>query len=143
MKTSRLLIGVMAVILMVGCATKPPEKKVVVWETAEIPRSHEILGPVSVREEVAESASETIQGLADFVSKDGRVSDRMPEDMKMALEMKRDAYKEMIFEKLAEKAKEYDADAVIGAEYVYVPPFATFSTKALVSAKGTMVKYKK
>jgi uncharacterized protein YbjQ (UPF0145 family) len=63
--------------------------------------------------------------------------------MKAALEVKREKYKEMIFEKLGKKAQEYEADAVIGAEYTYIPPYASFSTKATVMAKGTMIQYKK
>jgi len=125
-----------------GCATAPKDTvKLVVWETSDIPRAHQILGPVSVTEEIKESTGETIQGLAGFISGDGRISNKIPEDMKKALEIKMLKYKEMIFEKLADKAKEYDADAVIGAEYTYIPPYATFTSKATVSAKGTMVEY--
>ena len=53
-----------------------------------------------------------------------------------------ESLKEMIFEKLGAKAKEYGANAVIGADYIYVPAYASFSTKATVSAKGTMVIWK-
>ena len=127
-----------------GCATTTPQqKKAIVWETKDISRAYEVLGPVSVSEQIKENSADTIQGLAGFISKDGRVSGQIPEDMKAALEVKREKYKEMIFDKLADKAKNsYDADAVIGAEYLYVPPYATFSDKATVTAKGMMVKYK-
>ena len=126
-----------------GCASTPKgSAKVIVWETSDIPRSHQVLGPVSVSEEIKESTGDTIQGLAGFISGDGRISDKIPEDMKKALEVKRMKYKEMIFDKMADKAKEYGADAVIGAEYTYVPPYATFSSKATVQAEGTMVEYR-
>ncbi|HXV27902.1 MAG TPA: hypothetical protein VD913_02960 [bacterium] len=128
-------------IFMTGCATTKPSK-IVVWETKDIPRSHEVIGPVSVSEQIKESNEDAIQGLASFITRDGRVSDQMPADMKTALEIKRERYKEMIYDKLAAKARDYDADAVIGAEYVYVPPYASFSTKATVTAKGTMIKYR-
>ena len=132
----------LALLLMAGCATSSKSAKLVVWETKDVQRSHDVLGPVSVNEQIAESNEDMIQGLAGFISKDGRVSDQVPAEMKAALEIKREKYKEMIYEKLAKKAKEYDADAVIGAEYVYIPPYASFSSKATVSAKGTMIKYK-
>ncbi len=136
-----LITGVMFLILITGCATTKPAK-LVVWEAKTITRSHDVIGPVSVSEQLTESNADAIQGLASFITRDGRVSDQIPADMKTALEVKREKYKEMIFEKLGTKAKEYDADAVIGAEYVYVPPYASFSTKATVTAKGTMVKYR-
>ena len=79
--------------------------------------------------------------MAAYISKDGRISDQVPQDIKNALEAKKNKYKDMIFEKLGNKAKEYGADAIIEAEYTYVPPYLTFSSKASVSAKGTMVKY--
>jgi hypothetical protein len=139
MKTNALPVILM--LLTVGCATAKPAK-VVIWETPTIPRAHEVIGPISVSEEVLEGPGDAIQGLASFISRDGRVSSQIPPDMKTALEIKREKYKEMIFEKLGNKAKEYDADAVIGTEYVYAPPYATFSAKATVSARGTMVKYK-
>ncbi len=127
-------------LLAAGCASTKP--KAVIWESKEIPRPYDIVGPVSVSEQITESTEETIQGLAGYISKDGRISGQVPSDIQAALDAKRVKYKEMIFDKLAEKTKEYDADAVIGAEYMYVPPYATFSTKASVTAKGTMVKYK-
>lgn len=49
----------------------------------------------------------------------------------------------MIFEKLGKKAESSDADAVIGAEYRYVPAYVNLFSKATVSAQGTMIKYKK
>ena len=140
---NRNLFLAISLVLITGCATTSSPQKLVVWETSTIPRAHEIIGPVSVTEQIVESKEEMIQGLASFISRDGRVSGQIPDDMKLALEAKRETYKEMIYEKLATKAKEYGADAVISAEYSYVPPFATFSTKATVSAKGTMVQYKK
>ena len=129
-------------ILTVGCSTTQPTK-VMVWETADIPHAYDVIGPVSVNEEVTEKTEDIIQGLAGFIAKDGRISGQVPPETKAALELKREKYKDMIFDKLASKAKEYGADAVIKTEYLYVPPYATFSTKATVSAKGTMVKYKK
>ena len=126
-------------ILIWGCATSP---KAVIWETQEIPRAYEIIGPVSVAEQITESTEDMIQGLAGFVSQDGRVSSQIPPQMKAALDAKMIKYKDMIFDQLSAKAKSYHADAVIGTEYLYVPPYATFSSKATVSAKGTMVKYK-
>jgi len=127
---------------VMGCATAPKPAKLVVWETVDVPRAHEVMGPVSVSEQVTESTEDMIQGIAGFISRDGRISDQMPADMRTALEVKREKYKEMVFEKLGNKAKEYGAEAVIGAEYTYVPPYATFSSKATVTAKGTMIKYK-
>ena len=62
--------------------------------------------------------------------------------MKAMLDEKRAQYKENIFDKLGQKAKEYGADAVIGAQYTYTPPFVSFSDKAHVTASGTMVRYK-
>ncbi len=138
MRQNRLLLGLL--ILITGCATTPT--KIVIWETPTVPRAHEVLGPVSVTEEIVEPTGEAIQGLASFISRDGRVSSQIPSEMKTALDAKREKHKEMIYEKLGVKAKEYGADAVMGTEYIYIPPYATFSTKATVSAKGTMVKYK-
>ena len=130
-------------LLMAGCASwGGGGRKVVVWETPTIPRSYDVLGPVSVTEQIQEKTEDAIQGLAGFISKDGRISDQVPPDIQTALDAKRDLYKEQIFEKLAEKAKSYEADAIIGANYVYVPPYASFSSKATLSAKGTMVKYR-
>ncbi len=129
-------------LLITGCATGSV-KKAVIWETDTIPRQYELLGPISLREEVSESTEDTIGGIADFMSKDGRVSDRIPADMKAALESKRLKYKEMVFDKLGTKARnEYDADAVIGVDYRYIPPFVSFSRKAVIIAEGDMVKYK-
>ncbi len=135
------MIVIMLFILATGCATTRPSK-IVVWETTNISRAHDVIGPVSVSDTFVESREDAIQGLAAFITRDGRVSDKIPPDMKIALDVKRERYKEKIFDKLAAKAKEYDADAVIGAEYAYVPPYATFSTKATVIARGTMVKYR-
>lgn len=130
-------------VLISACATTP-STKIVVWETTNVTRAHEVIGPVSVNEQIAENTDDMVQGLAGFISKDGRVSDQVPPEMKVALEIKKEKYKEMIFEKLGAKArKDYGADAVIGAEYVYIPAFVSFSTKATVSAKGTMIKYKR
>jgi len=129
--------------LLAGCATTQTKPyKVVVWETTNIPRAYEVIGPISVTEDMQEKTEDTIQGIASFISKDGRVSAEMPADMRKALEVKGQKYKEMIFDKLGAKAREYGASAVIGAEYLYVPAYASFSTKATVSAKGTMVVYK-
>ena len=130
------------IIFFGGCASTNKNYRIVVWETSNIPRAYEVIGPVSVTEDLTEKPEDTIQGLAGFISKDGRISDQMPDDMRKALAAKQMKYKEMIFEKLGDKAREYGADAVIGAEYIYVPAFASFSTKATVSAKGTMVVYK-
>lgn len=135
-----LLIGL--VLMFAGCATTPKPNKIVVWETTNIPRAYEVIGPTSVTVDVAENPEDTVQGIASFISKDGRISDQMPPDMKKMLEIKGQKYKEMIFDKLANKAREYGADAVIGAEYLYVPAYASFSTKATVSAKGMMVVWK-
>ena len=133
-----MILWMLIAALLSGCATT---SKVVIWETKEIPRAYEVIGPVSVTEQVSESTAEMIQGLAGFISRDGRVSSQIPPEMKVILDARRDKYKEMIFEKLEAKAKPYRADAIIGAEYFYLPPYASFSTQATVSAKGTMVKY--
>ncbi len=140
-KTSGLVI-VLGVLLTVGCASTGGSAKPVIWETATISRANEVVGPVSVREEVTESTAEMLGGLADYISRDGRVSDVIPADTKAALEAKTLKYKEMIFEKLSQKAKEYGADAVIGATYHYVPAYIALSKKSVVTAEGTMVKYK-
>ncbi len=133
----------LAVWLAAGCATtSKTTAKPVIWETATIAKANEAIGPVSVREEISESAGDMIGGLADYVSKDGRVSDYIPADTKAALETKRLKYKEMIFDKLSLKAKEYGADAVIGASYRYVPGYVALQSKSIVTAEGTMVKYK-
>ena len=126
--------------LLEGCMATT--SKAVIWETKDIPRAYEVIGPVSVSEQISESTEDTVQGLAGFISRDGRVSGQIPPDMKAALDAKREKYKDMIFEKLGVKAKSYDADAVIGAEYRYAPAYATFSAKATISAQGMMVKYK-
>jgi hypothetical protein len=136
------LMLVVSLLLISACATTAP-KKIVVWETKDVTRAHEVIGPVSVNEQVAEGTDGMIQGLAGFISKDGRISDQIPPEMKMALELKKEQHKEMIFDKLAKKAQTYDADAVIGAEYMYIPPYISLSTKATVTAKGTMIKYKR
>ncbi len=133
--------GMFLMMLLEGCMTTSPSKAVI-WETKDIPRAYEVVGPISVSEQISESAVDTVQGLAGYISRDGRVSGQIPPDIKAALDAKREKYKEMIFEKLGAKAKSYDADAVIGTEYLYVPAYATFSQKATVSAQGTMVKYK-
>ena len=127
-------------LLLASCASVGG--KPVIWETGTIERSYDVLGPVSVSEELTETNEEMIQGLAGFISKDGRVSGQLPPDMQKALDVKRLKYKERIFDKLSAKAKEYDADAVINAEYNYVPAYVTFSKNAMVMAQGTMVKYK-
>ena len=129
-------------VLVSGCASTPKTTKLVVWETQDIGRPYNVIGPVSISEQMTESTEDMVQGIAGFVSKDGRVSDQMPADMKTALEVKRLKYKEMIYEKLGNKAKEYDADAIISGEYTYIPPYASFSSKATVTAKGMMIKYK-
>jgi uncharacterized protein YbjQ (UPF0145 family) len=135
--------GMILMMLLAGCATtKASNSKVVVWETKDISRAYEVVGPVSVSEQISESMEDTVQGLAGFISKDGRISGQIPPETKAALDTKREKYKEMIFEKLGTKAKSYDADAIIGAEYSYAPAYVTLSAKATVSAQGTMVKYK-
>ena len=116
--------------------------KVAVWETKDIPRADDGVGAIFVTEQISESTSDTIQGLAGYISKDGQVLSQIPPEMKAALDAKREKYKEMIFEKLGAKARSYDADAVIDAEYSYVPAYVTFSSKATVSAQGMMIKYK-
>ena len=127
-------------VFLAGCATT--SSKPVIWETKEIPGAYEVIGPVSVTEAVTESTEEMIQGLAGFITKDGRVSNQIPAEMRNILDVKREKYRDMIFDKLSEKAKTYDADAIISAEYFYLPPIASFSSKASVSAKGMMVRYK-
>ena len=126
-------------VLLAGCAST---QKLMVWEAKEIDRPHKVIGPVAISEEMAESKEEMIQGIAGFISRDGRVSAQIPPEMKAALDIKRQKYKEIIFDKLADKAREYGADAVIGAEYTYIPAYVTFSSKATVTAQGTMIKYK-
>ena len=138
---SYIVSGMFLMVLLAGCMTTTASKAVI-WETKNIPRAHEVLGPVSVSEQISESTEDTVQGLAGYISRDGRVSGQIPPDMKAALDAKREKYKEMIFEKLGVKAKTYDADAVIGTEYHYVPAYLSFSAKATVSAQGMMVKYK-
>lgn len=133
-------IGMFLMMVLDGCMTTTP--KAVIWETKDIPRAYEVLGPISVSEQIAESTEDTVQGLAGFISRDGRVSGQIPPDMKAVLDVRREKYKEMIFEKLAVKAKSYDADAVIGTEYRYAPAYVTFSAKATVFAQGLMIKYK-
>jgi uncharacterized protein YbjQ (UPF0145 family) len=142
MKNKIFLLAI-SLIFATGCATGSKPSKLVVWETTDIQRPHQVLGPVSVSEQVVEGTEDMIQGIAGFITKDGRVSDQVPSDMKAALDVKREKYKEMIFEKLGQKAKEYGADAVIGAEYAYIPPYVTFSRKATVTAKGTMIEYRR
>ena len=132
-------LGLVLLFLLVGCATTP--KKIVVWETESVARPYKVLGPVSVREEVAETNEEMISGIAGFISRDGRVSDQIPADLRDALEAKRLKYRDIIFEKLASKAQEYGADAVIKANYRYLPPYVSFSKKAVVTAEGEMVEY--
>ena len=127
---------------ILGACASAPTKKVVVWETENIPRAYDVLGPVSATEQIPEKTEDAIQGLAGFISKDGRISGEVPPDIQKALDIKRDMYKDMIYEKLGKKAQEYEADAIIATEYFYLPPYASFSTKATVSAKGTMIKYK-
>jgi uncharacterized protein YbjQ (UPF0145 family) len=135
--------GMLLMVLWAGCATtKAPDSKVVVWETKDISKAHEVIGPVSVSEQISESMEDTVQGLAGFITKDGRISGQIPAETKAALDTKREKYKEMIFEKLGAKAKASGADAVIGAEYSYAPAYITLSAKATVSAQGTMVNYK-
>ncbi len=126
--------------LLAGCATAA--SKAIIWETKDIPRKYEVLGPISVSEQISESAGDTIQGLAGYISKDGRVSGQIPPDMKAALDAKGEKYKTIIYEKLTTSAESYHADAVIGSEYHYVPAFISLSAKATVSAQGVMVKYK-
>ena len=135
-----ILSGMFFMMLLEGCMTTA--SKAVIWETKDIPRAYEVIGPVSVSEEISESMGDTIQGLAGYISRDGRVSGQMPPEMKAALDARREKYKDMIFEKLSARAQSYHADAVIGSEYHYVPAYATFSAKATVSAQGMMVKYK-
>ena len=138
------VIGVLLVVLMAGCATKDASgSKIVVLETSDVTRAHDVMGPVSVSEQVAESAADTLKGLAGYATRDERVSSQIPSDTKAALNAKAVQYKEMIFEKLGTKAQSAGADAVIGARYHYVPAYVNLSQKATVSAEGTMIKYKK
>ena len=45
--------------LISSCATTPKDtKKVVIWETSDIPRAYQVLGPVSITEDVEESTGE-------------------------------------------------------------------------------------
>ena len=132
--------GMFLMMLLEGCMATT--SKAVIWETKDIPRAYEVIGPVSVSEQISESTEDTVQGLAGFISRDGRVSGQIPPDMKAALDAKREKYKDMIFEKLSARAQSYHADAVISSEYHYVPAYITFSDKATVSAQGMMVKYK-
>ena len=125
-----------------GCATtSKDESKIKIFEAKTINQPHEVIGPISVSEQISESNEDMIQGLAGFIAQDGRVSGQIPKETKIALEAKRAKYKEMIFDKLARKAKEEGADAVIATEYTYVPPYATLSTKATILANGQMIKY--
>ena len=129
-------------IFLVGCATsKSDGYKIKVFESTNISQPHEIIGPISVNEQVAESNEDMIQGLAGYISQDGRVSDQIPQDTKLALKARREKYKEMIYKKLANKGHKEGADAIIGAEYHYVPPYASFSSKATILASGTLIKY--
>lgn len=132
--------GMFLMMLLEGCSTTT--SKVVIWETKDILRAYEVVGPISVSEQISESTADTVQGLAGFISRDGRVSGQIPEDMKIALDARRGKYKDMIFEKLSARAESYHADAVIGSEYHYVPAYVSLSDKATVSAQGMMVKYK-
>jgi len=133
--------GMFLMMLLEGCMTTSPSKAVI-WETKDIPRAYEVIGPISVSEQISESTMDTVQGLAGYISRDGRVSGQIPPEMKVALDAQREKYKDMIFEKLSASAQSYHADAVIGTEYHYVPAYVTLSAKATVSAQGTMVKYK-
>lgn len=137
------VIGLLLAVLFAGCASTSASKKVPVMETMSVTRTYDVIGPVSVSEQVAESLGDTVQGLAGYASKDTRISSQIPTDTKAALDAKTIEYKGMIFDKLGTEAKSSDADAVIGAEYKYVPAYVNLSSKATVSAKGTMIKYKK
>lgn len=137
------MVGVLFVFLMAGCATKDiSDPKVVVLETSDVMRAYDVMGSVSVSEQIAESAADTFKGLAGYATKDERVSSQIPSDTKAALDAKTVQYKEMIFEKLGAKAQSSGANAVIGAQYHYVPAYVNLSPKATVSAEGTMIKYK-
>ena len=125
---------------MIGCASSS-NSKVLVMEDKEISRKHAVVGPVSISQQLDESGTDMIQGLAQYLSRDGRVSSNMPPEMKAALDAKMAKYKDTAFEALSKKAKEYGADAVIAAEYTYTPPYVTLSPKATITAKGTMIKY--
>ncbi len=136
----RNIIAIFLLAVMAGCATNS-NAKVLVLEDKEISRSHKVLGPVSISQEIEETNMDMMQGLAQYFSRDGRVSDNMPPEMKAALDAKIAKYKETAFEALSQKAKEYGADAVIAAEYTYTPPFITLTKKAVITAKGTMIEY--
>lgn len=137
------IVGISLIMLLAGCATKSTsDTKVVVLETSDVARAYDVIGPVSVSEQIAESAADTAKGLAGYATKDERIAGQIPSDTKAALDAKTVQYKEMIFEKLGTKAKASDASAVIGAEYKYVPAYVNLSSKATVSAQGTMIKYK-
>ena len=147
MKTKRLItppiaVWMLAAFVLSGCATiAPPPPRAVVLETWNVSRPYEVIGPVSATEQISEDTGDTLQGIAGFLTQDGNLSGQVPPGMKAAWDAKNEKYKEMMFDMLGLKAKTYGADAVLGARYAYVPPYATFSTKASVSAKGTMVRY--
>ncbi len=136
----RNLTAIFLLAVMAGCASNS-KTKVLVMEDKGISRPHKTLGPVSITQEKEESNADMVQGLAQYFSRDGRVSANMPPEMKAALDAKAVKYKESAFEALSKKAKEYGADAVIAAEYTYTPPFITLSKKATITAKGTMIEY--
>ena len=135
-----LFVGIFLGVLLSSCASTS-NSKIVVFEDKTISRAHKELGPVTITQELDESGADMLQGLAQYISRDGRVSSNIPPAMKASLDAKMTKYKETAFADLAKKAKEYGADAVIGAEYTYTPPFITFSKKALITAKGTMIEY--
>src|SRR3989338_3886735 len=99
-----IVCGMFLMMLLGGCMTT---SKAVIWETKDIPRPYEVIGPVSVSEQISESTGDTVQGLAGYISRDGRVSSQIPPDMKAALDAKREKYKDMIFEKLSASAQTY------------------------------------
>ncbi len=136
----RNMMTIFLLAMMIGCASTP-NSKVLVMEDKEIARKHNVIGPVSISQELDGSGTDTIQGLAQYLSRDGRVSANMPPEMKAALDAKMAKYKDVAFEALSKKAKEYGADAVIAAEYTYTPAYINLSPKASITGKGTMIKY--
>jgi hypothetical protein len=130
-----LLMGMTAA----GCAVSP---RPLIWETGTVTRAHDVIGPVSVYEEVEESPGEMMQGIAQYLGKDGTISEHMPAEMKVVLEARKVRYKEQIFEKLAEKAQDSQADAVINTKYTYLPSGMSLSNKAIITAEGTMIQYR-
>ncbi|MBN1689218.1 MAG: hypothetical protein JW893_08965 [Candidatus Omnitrophica bacterium] len=60
--------GIILMVLSAGGMTTKASR-VVVWETQDIPRTYEVVGPVSVSEQISESTGDRVQGLAGYISK--------------------------------------------------------------------------